>query len=337
MKEALLYQKLSHQRVRCFNCPHDCVLEPDRRGLCGVRENIKGRLYSLVYGKVAALNIDPIEKKPLFHFLPGTHSLSLGTVGCQFRCLNCQNWELSQSPKLNQEIKGKKMSPEEVVALAERFRLPSLSYTYNDPIVFLEYALDIMKLAHQKNLKNIWVTSGFLTPQALEIVFPYLDAANIDLKGFSEDFYQKYCGGRLAPVLEILRAVKKQKIWLEVTTLIIPGVNDSEKELKKIAQFICKQLGAETPWHLSRFFGDFSWKLQHLPPTPLKTLEKAYEIGQEAGLKYIYIGNVPDLDKENTDCPHCQAKIIERHNYQVKRRDKNGKCPYCGADLNIIE
>ena len=337
MKEALLYQKLSHQRVKCLNCPHDCVLKPGQRGLCGVRENIKGRLYSLVYGKIAALNIDPIEKKPLFHFLPGTRSLSLGTVGCQFRCLNCQNWELSQSPKLNQEIKGEKMSPEEVVALAERFHLPSLSYTYNDPIVFLEYALDIMKLAHQKNLKNIWVTSGFLTPQALEIVSPYLDAVNIDLKGFSEDFYQKYCGGRLVPILEILQAVKKQKIWLEVTTLIIPEVNNSEKELKKIAQFIYKRLGAETPWHLSRFFGDFSWKLQHLPPTPLKTLERAYEIGQEAGLKYIYIGNVPSLAKENTYCPHCHYKVIERHDYQVKRHDKNGKCPRCGTDLNIIE
>ncbi len=337
MKEAQLYQKLPHQQVECLTCPHRCILEPGQRGLCGVRENQKGKLYSLVYGKIVALDIDPIEKKPLFHFLPGTNSLSLGTVGCQFRCLSCQNWEISQSPKLTKQIQGKSITPKQIIALAQRYHLPSVSYTYNDPIVFLEYALDIMKLAHQEHLKNVWVTSGYLTPQSLELIFPYLDAANVDLKGFSESFYNKYCGGHLAPVLNILQGIKKKNIWLEVTTLVIPTLNDSEAELRKIAEFIYHKLGAETPWHISRFFGDASWKLQNISPTPLKTLEKASEIGREVGLKYVYLGNVPDLDKENTYCPHCQAKVVERHNYQVKRYDKNGKCPYCGADLNIID
>jgi len=292
MKEALLYQTLKNQKVQCQTCAHYCLIPPNKRGRCGVRENRKGKLYSLVYGRTASLHLDPIEKKPLYHFLPGTFSLSVATAGCQFACKNCQNWEISQTPKINGKISGEKISPAQIVKKAQQYGAPSISYTYTDPTVFLEYALDTMKLAIKEGLKNIWVTAGFMSPQALELISPYLDAANVDLKSFDDDFYRQNCDGRLQPVLENLKTMKKNKIWLEVTTLIIPGLNDQKKNLKEIAFFIKKELGAETPWHISRFFPEVSWQLQNLPVTPRETLETAFRIGREVGLKYIYQGNV---------------------------------------------
>lgn len=336
MKEALLYKKLEGRAVQCRNCAHYCAILPGKRGICGVRENQDGKLYSLVYGKAIACHIDPIEKKPFFHFLPGTYSLSVATVGCNFACRNCQNWDISQSPKLNGTIAGENLSPKEIVKRAKENGLPSISYTYTEPTVFLEYALETMKLAKKEGLKNNWVTNGFLSKEAFEIVAPYLDAANVDLKGFTEDFYRENCGGRLKPVLETLKRMKEKKIWVEVTTLVIPTLNDTEDTFRGIANFIKNELGPETPWHITQFSGGISWKLQHLPDTPVETLEKAYRIGKGAGLKYVYTGNVPGLDSEDTFCPKCGVKMIDRMGYQITRYDKNGKCARCGQDLDLI-
>jgi len=337
MKEVYLYKKLKNNKVQCQNCAHYCVIEGGKKGICGVRENREGKLYSLVYSKACALNIDPIEKKPLFHFLPGTKSLSIATVGCPFACHSCQNWTISQGPKLTGKIEGEDISPEEIVKMATKYKVPSISYTYTDPVVFSEFALDTMKLARKKSLKNIWVTNGFWSKELFNLIYPYLDAVNVDLKSFEDDFYRKYCGGRLQPILDTLKKLKQRKIWTEITTLVIPTLNDSEKIFKNIAEFIKKELGNETPWHLSQFYGAISWKLQSIPNTPIKTLEKAYEIGKKAGLKYVYIGNVPGIDKEDTLCPKCGSLMVNRMGYVVKRFDKNGKCSKCDEDLNIIE
>jgi pyruvate formate lyase activating enzyme len=292
MKESYLYEKLKDDKVRCLNCPHYCLLGPGQRGICGVRENRAGKLYSLVYSKLAALSIDPIEKKPLYHFLPGTYSLSLATVGCPLKCQSCQNWELSQRVKETGKIEGKEVSPQEIVRIAKEKNLPSISYTYSDPIIFSEYALDIMKLARKEGIKNIWVSSGFWSKELFQLIVPYLDATNIDLKSFRDDFYLKYCGGKLEPVLKTLKSLKDNKVWTEITTLVIPGLNDDEKIIKDMVRFIKEELGAETPWHISRFFGAVSWKLKGVPDTPLKTLKKIEKIGKEVGLKNIHIGNI---------------------------------------------
>jgi len=301
VKEALLYQKLPQKKVRCQVCSHFCIIAPQQRGLCGVRENQKGKLHSLVYGKAIAVHIDPIEKKPLYHFLPGTYSLSIATVGCNLACKNCQNWDISQGPKglslkdspwPRTVLEGKSLSPKKIVQEALKNSCPSISYTYTEPTIFLEYALATMKLAKEKGLKNIWVTNGFMSPQTLKLIIPELDAANVDLKSFEESFYQKYCGGQLKPVLANLKEMKRKNIWLEITTLIIPGLTDQTKMLKKIALFIKKELGPETPWHISRFFPEVSWQLQDLPATSSETIEKAFQIGLQAGLKYVYKGNI---------------------------------------------
>ncbi|MCK4520415.1 AmmeMemoRadiSam system radical SAM enzyme [Candidatus Parcubacteria bacterium] len=353
MKEAILYKKLADKRVypvksptsrgakqfnrvKCQNCAHYCVIEEGKRGICGVRENINGKLYALNYGKAIACNIDPIEKKPLFHFLPGTQSLSIATVGCNFRCANCQNWDISQGPKPNKPILGEDLSPREIVKIAKENNLPSIAYTYTSPTIFSEYALNTMKLAKEQGIKNIWISNGFWSKELFEMISPFLDAANIDLKGFSDDFYIKYCGGRVQPVLDTLERIKKKKIWLEVTTLVIPSLTDSKEMFENIANFIKNELDAETPWHISQFSGAISWKLQHLPDTPVKTLKMAYEIGKRAGLKYVYTGNVPGLESENTYCPKCGTLAIERLGYAIKRFDKNGKCSKCRGELDLI-
>jgi len=348
MKEAYLYKKLKDleggaarpygagKKVQCQNCAHNCVILPGGRGICGVRENIDGKLYALNYGKAIACHIDPIEKKPFFHFLPGSYSLSIATVGCNFACKSCQNWDISQAPKPDKPVLGDDLPPEEIVKIALKNNLPSISYTYTEPGIYSEYALDTMKLAKKEGLKNNWVTNGFLSKELLELISPYLDAANVDLKGFTEEFYQKNCGGRLQPVLNTLIQMKKKKIWVEVTTLVIPTLSDSEKMFRDIAKFIKEALGPETPWHVSQFCGAISWKLQDIPDTPVETLEKAWKIGKKAGLKYVYMGNVPGHQAENTYCPKCGNLAINRVNYMIHRYDKNGKCSKCGADLNLI-
>ena len=269
--------------------------------------------------------------------MPGTPSLSIATIGCNFRCLNCQNWDISQRPKFSKEIEGENLPPERIVEMAQKNKIPSISYTYTEPTIFLEYALDTMKLAKEKNIKNCWVTNGYMTEKTLNLISPHLDAANVDLKSFSEEFYQKYCGAELQPILESLINLKKKKIWLEVTTLVIPSLNDSEKNLKDIAKFIKENLGPETPWHISQFCGAISWQLQHLPDTPIETIRKAWEIGKKEGLKYVYSGNIPGDPTEDTYCPECKARVIERTGFAIKRFDKNGKCQKCHTNLDIIE
>jgi len=336
MKEALFYQSLDKKRVRCKACAHYCVIEPGKRGICGTRENKDGKLYSLVYGKVVALHIDPIEKKPFFHFLPGTESLSIATVGCNFSCKSCQNWQISQAPKITGKIEGEEMTPQQIVDLALAYKCPSISYTYTEPSIFLEFALDIMKLAKEKGLKNCWVSNGFFSKETLEAIVPYLDAINIDLKAFSDEIYQKYCGGRLKPVLDSIVFLKKKKVWVEITTLAIPEIID-ENVFVQIARFIKKEVGKETPWHITRFFPEISWKLRHYKLTPIELVQKGCDIGMGEGLLFVYGGNVPGLASEDTYCPNCHKKMIDRTGYVIKRFDKNGKCSACGADLYIIE
>jgi len=337
MKEAHLYKKLKEKKVQCQNCAHYCIISPGKRGICGVRENIDEKLYSLVYGKIIACHIDPIEKKPFFHFLPGSHSLSIATVGCNFRCFNCQNYDISQAPKPDKPVLGEDLSPEKIVKIALKNKLPSISYTYTEPAIFSEYALETMKLAKKAGLKNNWVTNGFWSKELFNLIYPYLDAANVDLKSFEDEFYQKYCGGRVQPVLDILKRLNEKKIWTEITTLVIPTLNDKEEIFTKIAKFIKNELNSETPWHISQFCGAISWQLQNIADTPVKTLQKAHQIGKEIGLKYVYTGNVPGLDSENTYCSKCGAKMIERTGYIIQRFDKKGKCFKCGEDLNIYD
>ena len=336
MREVHLYKKLKDKKVQCQNCAHYCVIKNHKRGICGVRENQDGKLYSLVYNKPCAVNIDPIEKKPFFHFLPGTQSLSIATVGCNFACHSCQNWSISQGPKIFKKIEGEEIPPEKIVEIALKNDLPSISYTYTSPTIFSDYALDTMKLAKKEGIKNCWVTNGFWSKELFDLISPYLDAANVDLKSFDDKFYQKYCGGRLQPVLDTLKRLKQKGIWVEVTTLVIPTLNDLEAIFQNIAKFIKEELGEETPWHISQFSGVISWKLQHISDTPVEILKKAWQIGKEAGLKYVYTGNVPGLDSEDTFCPKCDAKMIERNGYSITRHDKNGHCSQCGEDLNLI-
>jgi pyruvate formate lyase activating enzyme len=339
MRESLFYKKLDGKRVQCQACNHYCQIAPGSRGVCGVRENRDGKLYSLVYGKIAAKNIDPIEKKPLFHFFPGTKSLSIATVGCNFRCLYCQNADIAQLPKENilfqqENVPGINLTPENVVSEALLSGTLSISYTYSEPTIFIEFALETMRLAQKKKIKNIWVTNGYTSKEVLKEALPYLDAANIDIKGFTEEFYNKVCGAKLKPVLETAKAMKRAGVWVEITTLVVPGQNDTGEHFKGIAKFIANELGKETPWHISKFFP--TYKLGNLSPTPPSSMLQAYELGKKAGLQYVYLGNLPLAEYETTVCPNCGEKVIERTGYEIVRRDKNGKCAECGENLNLI-
>ena len=277
--------------MRCLACAHYCQIAPDGFGICGTRQNQNGKLVSRVYGHVAAIHVDPIEKKPLYHFMPGSEILSIGTLGCNFRCPWCQNWDISQATKQRNKPKnwGQKISPEEIVELAKKYKTPAVAYTYNEPAIFIEFAHDTAKLAHRIGLKNVFVTNGFLSKESFEYIKPYLDAANVDLKSMDDKFYQKFCGARLQPVLDTIRRFHDAKIHIEITTLIIPEVNDSDANLKKIAKFIA-DTNKNIPWHISRFFP--AYKMNDTPPTSLKSLNRAAAIGQQAGLEHIYIGNI---------------------------------------------
>jgi pyruvate formate lyase activating enzyme len=331
--EARFYEKLEGNVVQCRLCSQRCRIVEGNRGLCGVRENRGGTLYSLVYGKLASQAVDPIEKKPLFHVLPGSSTYSIATVGCNFRCSNCQNWEISQSPKPKNPIMGKEISPEETVKAAQRTGCDSIAYTYTEPIIFMEYAYDTAKLAIEKGMKNLFVTNGYITEEALKEIAPYLHAANVDLKSFNDEFYRENCGARLQPVLEAIKLHKKLGIWIEVTTLIIPTLNDSEENLFEIAKFIA-DVGVEIPWHVSGFYP--AYQLLDLPPTPIETIRKAREIGLNAGLRYVYQGNVPG-EGENTYCYRCGELLIERFGCRiVKNRVVESACPHCGAVIDGV-
>ena len=334
MKEAMFYERLDEKKVRCFLCAHHCVIKEGKRGICSVRENRDGTLYSLVYGKLISMNIDPIEKKPLFHFLPGSTSFSIATVGCNFRCEHCQNNEISQYPKEHEgEIMGQPATPEAVVEAAGRNGCKSISYTYTEPTIFFEFAYDCAKLAHQKGIRNVFVSNGYTGPEAVKAIAPYLDGNNIDLKG-GDEFYKKICGARLEPVKETIRLMKALGVWVEVTTLIIPDHNDSEKDMRDIAEFL-SSVDPSMPWHVTQFYP--TYRILDKPRTPVKTLRRAREIGFEAGLKYVYEGNVPGEGGENTYCPDCKELLIRRFGFSISENTiKDGKCPKCGHDIKGV-
>jgi pyruvate formate lyase activating enzyme len=330
MHPALLWKPLSGQRVSCRLCSHFCLVPDQGSGLCGVRVNRDGALYTLVADRVAAANVDPVEKKPLFHFHPGSRTFSFATMGCNLSCSFCQNWSLSQPPRAEGRVRGETATPASLVEAALNSGCHSISYTYSEPTVFFELMLPTARLARERGLANILVSNGFQSPECLDELGPFIDAANIDLKAFSEAFYAEQCGARLAPVLDNLRRMKALGWWLEVTTLVIPGLNDADGELASIAAFLAGDLGPETPWHVSRFHPDF--RLLDRGPTPPATLELAQALGQEAGLHYVYVGNLRGHAGEHTRCPACQSPVIERTGFTVNaRRLRDGHCAACGA------
>ncbi len=334
MKEVLLFKKMEKNRVQCLTCAHHCVIGEGKKGICGVRENRQGVLYALNYGKVIARNIDPIEKKPLFHFLPGTKSYSIATVGCNFRCLFCQNAEISQMPRDTNIIYGTFIEPKKLVEEAKTYQCSSISYTYTEPTIFLEYALDVMKLAREVAIANVFVTNGFMSEESRDVAIPLLDGANVDLKSFRDGFYKDVCGAKLDPVLDTIRAYKKGGVWVEITTLIIPGLNDDPAELKDIAEFI-REIGSETPWHVTRFHP--TYRMLDRPVTPVATLVKAREIGLSTGLKFVYTGNVPGQEGENTYCPRCKSIVIERFGFHSRLVGfDNGRCASCGEVIDGV-
>jgi pyruvate formate lyase activating enzyme len=332
VREAMFWEKREEGKVKCSLCRFRCLVAEGQRGICGVRENREGTLYTLVYGKSIAEHVDPIEKKPLFHYLPGSKSFSVATVGCNFRCLHCQNYEISQNMARQTSLPGHDLPPADIVRAAVRAGCRSISYTYTEPTIFYEYAYDTAVLARRESLGNVFVTNGYITSEALEHIAPYLDAANVDLKGYSEKFYREIAGATLKGVLDSLKEYKRLGIWLEVTTLIIPGHNDDEADLRGVARFIAEELSPETPWHVTAFYP--TYRLLDSPPTPVSTLRKARRIGLEAGLKYVYEGNIPGEGGENTLCPGCGKTIVERHGFRLLGVHlTSGCCGFCGAPV----
>jgi len=343
MKECLNYKKINTEIVQCRNCSHFCKIKDGHVGICGIRKNIGGKLYLLTYGKAIALHIDPIEKKPFFHFLPGSYAYSFGTLGCNFRCDNCQNYDISQifgykgKTEAYQKFDwGYEISPREIVKEAIKNNCKSIAYTYNEPTVFLEYALDTMKIAKEEGLKNVWVSNGYMSREALDSILPWLDGINVDIKSYDDNFYKSNCGARVKPVLENCKYLVEKGVWLEITTLVIPGLSDDEKMLKRIARFIKEELGDFIPWHVSAFSAAISWKLQHLEDTPVETIRIAHEIGCKEGLKYVYAGNVWKGDLESTKCSVCGKNFIKRIAYEVSDCNRSGKCEHCGRKIEGV-
>ena len=334
--EARLYKPIQDNKVACNLCMHKCIIKDESRGICNVRENSEGVLETLIYGKLIAEHIDPIEKKPLFHFLPKTMSYSVAAVGCNFKCRFCQNADIAQMPSdCEGLIIGDYRSPEQIVKKAVNGNCKSISYTYTEPTVNFEFVYDTAKLAHEKGLKNVLVTNGYMTREALDMISPYIDAANVDLKAFNDEFYKKICGAKLENVKKTLIRMKSAGIFLEVTTLIIPKLNDDPDEIEALALFIAESAGSETPWHISRFYP--SYKLLNYSPTPVKTINEARETGIRAGLKYVYTGNVHGDKGENTYCYNCGKILIKRSGFHVAGNIiENGKCPDCGAKIDVI-
>lgn len=335
---AWLSTKLEDGRILCEACHQHCKLHENEYGICGVRKVENCELRLLVYGLAAAVNVDPVEKKPMFHFLPGSRIFSFGTVGCNFSCQFCQNYDISQFPKDHpHKIFGEKLSPQQAVDLALKHNCQSIAYTYNEPTVFFEYTYDTAKLAHEAGLKNVYVTSGYETHKAIDTLAPFLDGMNIDIKGFSQLFYKEICGASLKPVLDTINYAHKKGIWIETTTLFIPGHNDSVEEMRGIAKFQA-ELDPSMPWHISAFHP--MYKMLDVHPTPPSTLKRAYEIGKEMGLKYIYVGNIDDEARESTYCPQCNKLVINRQGhigqYVTNHLKDHGMCPYCGYKLEGV-
>jgi pyruvate formate lyase activating enzyme len=331
-KEAQFYQQLKDRKVLCQLCAHFCEIGEGESGFCRTRVNDSGKLYSLNYGKISAINIDPIEKKPLFHFLPGSNTFSVGGFSCNFACKNCLNYSISQAD-LEDISSFRTFTEEEIVNGALENFCPSVSYTYNEPTISAEFYLETMKLAREKGLKNVFVSNGYMSKNFLKEALPYLDAINIDLKSFKESFYQEICKAHLAPVLENIKKIKKEKVHLEITTLIIPGLNDQVGDIKEMASFI----GQDTPWHLSAFSPEISWKLKDAKATSSEDIDRVYNTAKEMGVKFVYSGNVRSSEKENTYCPKCQNLNIERNLYKVNCFNKGNKCYNCEENLNLID
>ena len=320
------FYRVKNSKIVCLLCRHYCQLKEGQIGICGVNKNENGELKNLVYGKVAAINIDPIEKKPLYHFLPSTKSLSIGTVGCNFKCPFCQNWQISQNKDSNQ---GYNLMPKDIVNLALEYGCKSISYTYNEPTIFYPFAKDVALLAKEYKLKNIFVSNGFETPEIIDDMVGVIDAFNIDIKGFKSDYYKKYLKGNLNGVLDSVRLLNERGFWVECTTLIVPGDNDSDEEIREIAKFIAS-VSVDIPWHLSAFHPDY--KVQDKEPTPLSTMQRAYEIAKEEGLRYVYLGNV--LVEANTYCPRCNTLLLKRVGFNVSENNlKDGKCYKCNTKI----
>lgn len=336
--EAILWERLGDDdaRVRCNLCSHRCVIPPGKQGACCVRENRDGALVTLVYERAIAQHVDPIEKKPLFHFQPGSRSYSIATVGCNFRCAFCQNWEISQWPRVEHEIPGQAAPPAEIARAAARSGCASISYTYTEPTIFAEYALDTARAAVALGLKNVFVSNGYMTPELLRLMAGLIHAINVDLKAGRGAFYHKISGADLKPVLANLKLIRQLGIWLEVTTLVIPGLNDSDEELRWMATYLLNEVGPDVPWHVSRFYPQYH--MTETPPTPAATLARAWQIGREVGLRYVYVGNLPGHQSESTFCPVCGAVVIERYGYQVRFRHLGeGVCARCGAPIAGVD
>jgi len=333
LHEAMLWKPAAEGAVDCSLCAHRCHIGPGQRGVCRVRENQDGRLLSLVYGRVIANHVDPIEKKPLFHFLPGSRAYSIATVGCNFQCGFCQNWQISQWPRSAAgEMPGEPLGPDDVVAEARRTRCASISYTYTEPTVFFEYARDCGVLARQAGLRNTFVTNGYMTPQAIDAMAPWLDAANVDLKAWDDAFYRTVCKARVEPVKESIRRMHDLGIWVEVTTLLVPGRNDDPDGLKGISGFLAA-ISPDMPWHVTRYHPDF--EMRQPPATPPESIELALRIGREAGLKYVYAGNIAGM--QDTVCPACGKTVIERQGMGVAQtRLRGAACGFCGTSLPIV-
>ncbi len=329
-KEAYLVKSLSGDAVQCRVCEHFCSIKPGDTGKCGVRQNVDGVLYSMVYGEAIAVHVDPIEKKPLFHFMPRQEILSIGTYGCNFHCIFCQNWQMSQMRDLNSRRgpRGQRPTPEMLVNTCLRERIPMIAYTYNEPTVFFEYSYDTAKLAHEHGIKNVYVSNGYMSRDALDMIEPYLDGINVDLKAFDDEFYREQCQARLEPVKRNISYIARETdIWIEVTTLLIPGLNDSAEELRAMAEWLVG-VNPELAWHVTAFHPDY--EMRDRPRTSQQSLARAYEIGAQAGLDYVYVGNVMDADRESTYCPECRHKLIQRHYYNVSELwPERGVCPQC--------
>jgi pyruvate formate lyase activating enzyme len=360
LHEAQFYERLPGNAVLCTLCPHDCRVRDGGRGVCAVRFNDRGTLYTLVYDKVVSREIDPIEKKPLFHFLPGSRAYSIATVGCNLRCAFCQNWEISQWPKerlphgltaegasqpdaplcpqlaaIEDAIVGERVAPQEIVDAALATGCRSIAYTYTEPTVFYELAYDTAVLARARGLKNVFVTNGFISEAPLRKLATVLDAANVDVKFFNPESYKHISRARLEPILDAIRLYRALGVWVEVTTLVIPGLNDSDEELRSIARFVAS-VGVEVPWHVSQFYP--AWKMLDRPVTPVETLRRAAEIGREAGLRYVYEGNVPGEKGENTYCPGCRTLLIRRYGFRVlDNRIRDSQCPDCGFTIDGVD
>lgn len=333
LKEALFYQKLDNKNLQCQLCPRNCAVVPGKRGFCGIRENTNGVLYTLSYAKPVAIHIDPIEKKPFFHFLPGSKAFSIATAGCNLRCKFCQNWEISQ--KLPEEVDFTYVTPQELVRKTKESNTSVIAYTYTEPTIFYEYMIEVAKLAKVEGIRNVMHSSGYINEKPLRQLCKYLDAANIDLKGFSDEYYAKMAEGSLEPVLKTLKILKDEGVHLEITNLLLPGYNDDEKTIAAMCAWIKDNLGVSVPIHFSRFYP--MYKLSALNPTPVETLEKAKLIALKTGLKFVYIGNVPGHEGENTYCPQCKKMLIERKGYFVLKNEiVDGRCKYCGEKIEGI-